>query len=165
MTLKEYDKIPLIYFSVGALWIISTDIIVGLVAPTLQDAVLHQTLKGWFYVLVTTLLLRVLVRRHQKRLMAEALARQELYYKTIEGAHHILLNYLNSMQLVMIEAENSKDFDQSILATCREISHQAAVSIEALGDLPEPTSESVLEVAYGNARVGEKAKAGEVLKS
>ncbi len=161
MKIKAYDKIPLIYFAMGAIWIIVSDTIVALFSTVSSEVLLQQTLKGWFYVLVTTLLLRVLVRRHHMRLLAAALEREELYYKIVEGAHHILLNYLNSMQMVIDEADNCAGFDKSVVKASREISYQAAESIQALGELPEPTAESVLNLAYQNIKTAQAAESEE----
>ncbi|WP_269527215.1 hypothetical protein [Coraliomargarita parva] len=158
MPLKSYFKIPLIYFVVGATWILISDRVVATIAPSMQDVIVFQTIKGWAYILITTLLLWIMVKRHHDRMIAASLERQALYYKAIEGSHHILLNYLNKMQLVTIEAENSKDFDKSVLNIGQTVTDEAASAIKALGDLPEPTMEAVHKLAYRDLEIQRRSK-------
>lgn len=62
---RATSRVTLIYFSVGALWILLSDRALLMVLPdaTAADISALQTWKGWLFVLLTSLLLSILVRR------------------------------------------------------------------------------------------------------
>jgi signal transduction histidine kinase len=62
-------RIVLVYAVVGALWIAFSDTVLGILVPdpSLRDHL--QTVKGWVYVLATSILLYLLIRRGQRKLV------------------------------------------------------------------------------------------------
>ncbi len=63
---KDAYKISLIYAFFGGMWILFSDTILGYLLPNMEKYKYFQTIKGWFYVLVTTLLVYILIKRRVK---------------------------------------------------------------------------------------------------
>ena len=61
-------KIPVLYLILGFLWIFFSDHLVSLLFPSQETQVMIQTYKGWFFILLTTALLALLVKRDQDSL-------------------------------------------------------------------------------------------------
>ncbi len=153
----NYRKIPITYFIVGAIWILVSDKIVELIAPSLQDVTLFQTLKGWTFIAITTLLVWTMARRQQERMKAAEQERHALYNQTIKGVHHILLNYLNKMQLLTLEAETHESFNQETIKIANEATDEAAKALKALQELPEPTTSNVEANAFNDLKTSKQA--------
>ena len=60
--LKSSIRIVGLYALVGGVWIIASDRILGVLVPDINLYVLFSTYKGWFYVLITSLMLFALMR-------------------------------------------------------------------------------------------------------
>lgn len=65
--IKFEDKIALAYLLIGSFWIIFSDQILGLIVED-TSITRAQTLKGWFYVIVTTLLFYFFIKKHLNKL-------------------------------------------------------------------------------------------------
>jgi hypothetical protein len=102
--MKSYLRVTFTYMVFGVLWILASDRLVELVAGDLQDLAYFQTLKGITFVLLSALLICILTRRALPKLKEQQEEKDAVFRKTVEGSHHILLNYLNNMQLVTMEA-------------------------------------------------------------
>jgi len=66
--LKFEIKIIAIYFIIGSLWIIFSDRFVRHLTSDIYLLSELQTYKGWFYVIVTTILFYIILKRHLKKL-------------------------------------------------------------------------------------------------
>lgn len=99
--------IAAVYFLFGFLWILLSDSLLGILFPDMALYMKFQTLKGWIYVVLTTLLVYALVRSYagyKERLMVsleerereakERLAEKELLIREV---HH---RVKNNMQLI-----------------------------------------------------------------
>ncbi len=93
-----------------------------------------------------------LTRAAINRQQAHEAEKLSVFKKTVEGSHHILLNYLNQMQLVTLEAERSSDFDKSILAWAQEAADDASTALLRLDQVTVITSEEINAVLYRNHR-------------
>jgi PAS domain S-box-containing protein len=81
------------YALVAALWIFFSDRILAAFVSDLGTLVLLQTLKGWFFVAVTTALVYGLVHRHISRLLrteASLQASEERYREVVEGTDDLI---------------------------------------------------------------------------
>ena len=58
---KPAMKIALIYAAVGALWVLLSDRILGMMVSDIETIVLLQSYKGWLFVLLTALLIYYLI--------------------------------------------------------------------------------------------------------
>ena len=82
-------RIALIFLIVSFLWILITDLLIGIVVPEYKMAQLWQTIKGWFFILLTSTLIYLLVRHEIKiqftieKKLSESQARyQQLFHAT-----------------------------------------------------------------------------------
>ena len=77
--------ITLIYVISGGLWILFSDVLLSTLVFNSDSLTKHQTLKGWFYVLATGLMLYVLIKRSTTavRTANAALRRNEKDLQTI----------------------------------------------------------------------------------
>ncbi|MBE2204467.1 MAG: hypothetical protein IAE94_09030 [Chthoniobacterales bacterium] len=131
--MKPYLRITLWYLLFGGLWISLTD---RLISPLSMDSVAAmtgwQTLKGWIYVFGSGGLILFLTKRaYRLQLLAEK-KRLEEFQRTVRQSHHILLNYFNKMQLLILEAERSTDFDASLIGLAKEATDKATVEVRRL---------------------------------
>lgn len=61
-------RIALIYFGMGVTWIVFSDQVVTSIAPTPNAVTIMQTVKGWLFVLLSSLLIYALVAAHHRQL-------------------------------------------------------------------------------------------------
>jgi two-component system cell cycle sensor histidine kinase/response regulator CckA len=72
------------YLGFGALWILTSDTVLAAVVPAMAEQTLYSMVKGWAFILVTTGLLFVTLRRHIDRWQRESDARERA-----EAAAHL----------------------------------------------------------------------------
>jgi hypothetical protein len=152
--MKPYVRVTLVYALFGVLWIFCSDRLVELLARNLDGLTRLQTLKGWLFVALSSLLILTLTRRAfhaHLRIEQEKLA---VYRKTVEGSYHILLNYLNQMQLVTLEAEQCQGFDPTVLKLAQKASDEATAELMKLRNVQTITAEHIDSVIYENLRKG-----------
>lgn len=152
--MKPYLRVTLAYAVFGILWIFLSDRLVGLVTADPDELAYLQTIKGWLFVALSTLLIFTIARRafeDHRRTEQEKLA---VFHKTVEGSYHILLNYLNQMQLVAIEAERCGTFDREVLKLANNATDEATTELMKLRDVQTVTAESIDAVVYAKIRKG-----------
>ena len=142
-TMKPFLKIPLIYLLISGIWIFASDLYVQHVAQTPAAMTAMQTYKGWFFVVLSTLLIFFLTRDAFLRERREVRAKRELFEGTIRSSYHILLNYLNQMQLIHMEAERSTDFDKSLLHLAERNSREVVSELRKLEKLDVADSSDI----------------------
>src|SRR6056297_3589341 len=71
MRLKFEYKVALAYLIFGAFWILFSDRLLEQMLPDISRLTHFQTIKGWFFIVVTTFLLFLFVKRHL-RLLSES---------------------------------------------------------------------------------------------
>lgn len=133
--MKPYVRITLAYLVFGVLWIIVSDLLAFLAASDSESLTQVQVLKGWLYVFLSSALIYYLTRQaflHREKMRRE---RRALFLKTVFDSYDILLNYLNQMQLVILEAEKAADFDREILVIAKRVSKECSEKIKALENL------------------------------
>lgn len=85
--MKVYFKIALFYLILGLPWIILSDKILYLLAPSYNEITFYQTLKGFLFILVTASLLFIFSKR---------------MYRKIELERDITKDYINSLESVVL---------------------------------------------------------------
>lgn len=150
--MPSYLRVTLAYLVFGVLWILASDRLVELVAGDLQDLGYFQTLKGITFVLLSALLICTLTRQALRKLKEQQAEKDAVFRKTLEGSHHILLNYLNNMQLVTMEAEECPGFSRETLKIAREASQKAEIELKRLDTITTITPEQIDSTIYHDLR-------------
>ncbi|MCG8582725.1 MAG: HAMP domain-containing histidine kinase [Bacteroidales bacterium] len=135
--LSRYKKIPfeyrlsIIYFVIGALWILFSDNLAANISDNEGMLTLIQHYKGWFYVLATAVALFFFSKIHLKRLRkAESLARENEKLKTafIENISHELRTPMNAIvgftEIAQTEGttvEETKQYLEIILNSSKQL--------------------------------------------
>jgi hypothetical protein len=131
--MKPYLRITLWYLLFGGLWISLTDRLLGLISAYDTAALTGwQTIKGWLYVIGSGCLIYFLTRSAYRLQALGEKKRLEVFKQTVRQSHHILLNYFNQMQVVIIEAERSTDFDKELIDLAKEATDQATAEVHRL---------------------------------
>jgi two-component sensor histidine kinase len=103
-------RVVLVYFVVGCLWILFSDKLLLLFPNEPNSMVFLSTIKGWFYVLVTSTLLWFLVRSEMRRRSAlEAELREGIGEKAVllfELNHRVKNNLQVISSILNLEAED-----------------------------------------------------------
>lgn len=77
-------KIAIIYAFAGGLWILFSDNLLSIITEDTLTLTRLQTVKGWFYVIVTAMLLYLLIRRYESE-QIQAKNKIENYRKRLES--------------------------------------------------------------------------------
>ena len=150
--MKPYLRVTLGYALFGVTWILVSDQVVAAVARDSLSLSHFQTMKGAFYVLASAALVYGLSRKAFEQQAAAQREREQFFHKTIEGSHHILMNYLNSMQLLTLEAENCPAMDPATLKTARDSTATAAAELKRLAEIEHFTTTGIDAVVYRDLR-------------
>ena len=113
------------------MWIFCSDIIVSAFAEG-TDIQRMQTVKGWLFVIVSSALIYSLTKRDFRNQEKAETAKEEIFRSTVGASDHIMLNYLNQMQLVMMEAERCKEFDPEVYQLAKLITSQTVDELKRL---------------------------------
>jgi len=152
--LKPYLKITLLYFFFGLLWILFSDHCIERFTSDLETGTLIQTGKGWIFVALSSALIYFASRRAFQEEQTRLREKHAVFRKTIEGAHHILLNYLNQMQMVTLRAEECPGFDRETLLVAQQSTEKAKEELLKLRDI-DPTeicADKIDSVIYANLK-------------
>ena len=150
--MKPYLRVTLVYAVFGVLWIFLSDRLVGMLADNLDGFTFLQTMKGWLFVVLSSLLIFFITKRAFHEQLRTEREKMAVFNKTVEGSCHILLNYLNQMQLVTQEAERVAGFDGGVLKLATEASDEATAELMKLRDIPTITAEHIESVVYEKTR-------------
>ncbi len=154
--MKPYLRVSLAYAVFGVFWIFFSDKLVEALASDLTRLTYFQTMKGWMFVALSTLLVLTITRRAFQEHLRTEKEKLAVFQKTVGGSYHILLNYLNQMQLVTIEAEQCPGFDQNVLKLATTASDEATAALAKLGGIQTVTPENIEAVLYEKLRNPER---------
>ena len=146
--MKPYWKVTLWYLGFGVTWIFLSDKATAAVADNMQFMTFLQTIKGWCFVAVSATLIFHLTKKAFHEAVAQDREKLSVFKKTVQGVYHILLNYLNQMQLVTMEAERSRDFDRAVLLLSKDISATALQELMKLDKIDTITSDHIDSVVF-----------------
>jgi len=104
---SEAISITAIYCFVGVLWILLSDSILEVIIKDQEIYMIFQTFKGWFYVLVTTLMLFILIK---KRLFTI----KEVVGKSVETYEKLSLAH-TELKKVEAELKYQKNLTENII--------------------------------------------------
>lgn len=149
----EY-KITALYILIGGLWISFSDMLLGYFVRDSELLTTLQTYKGWFYVLITSILFYLILKRHLVRLReAELRARESDNLKTafLRNISHEIRTPMNSIIgfAALLEEDGIPDKKKSeYLRTINNSSNQLLNIVNEILDI------SLIET--GNLNVIEK---------
>ncbi len=135
-------RIALIYLLFGALWIYLSDIFLGNQITDPELLTQYQTYKGWFYVLITSLLAYLLVEQALRRQSAaeSALRDSEARFHTIfDGVNDIIL--LRDAETGQIAEANAKAVE--LLGYSRETLRKLSIA-DISADTPPYTQKDAM---------------------
>ncbi|MBD5780333.1 hypothetical protein IEN85_12600 [Pelagicoccus sp. NFK12] len=69
--------------------------------------------------------------------------KRELFRSTVSASDHILLNYLNQMQMVRMEAEECEGFSREVLELSDQISKETVEELKSLENLNTGSAEDI----------------------
>ncbi|HTJ79518.1 MAG TPA: hypothetical protein VL357_11030 [Rariglobus sp.] len=150
--MKPYLRVTLVYAVFGVLWIFLSDRLVGMLTDNLEGFTFLQTMKGWVFVILSSVLIFFITKRACDDQLRTEREKMAVFNKTVEGSCHILLNYLNQMQLVTIEAERIEGFDRKVLEIAHAASDEATAELIRLRDIQTVTAENIDAVVYEKIR-------------
>lgn len=82
---------------------------------------------------------------HTNSLIKKNDEKYAVYRSMLRASHHILNNFLQGSKLFQMEANESKDFDESILKQFDELIADVAAQVRDLEGIHDPTPESIEE--------------------
>jgi hypothetical protein len=150
--MRPYNKITLAYLMFGILWILVTDTAAYFYTHQIQAFAMVELIKGWFYVLLSSAVIFYLTREAFRQQDEASREKTEIFHSTIRGAHHVLINYLNQMQLVTLEAERVEGFDKDILKLSKTLSEEAASELRRIGEIRDISTQSINSEVYRDLR-------------
>lgn len=105
---NEAIVISLIYAVFGVLWILLSDTLLEMVTPNVETYMHFQTYKGWFYILITTLMVYSLIHNRMLRLKNEN-NKTLAAYDNLNQAH-------TELKRTKLELQIQKELTESIIS-------------------------------------------------
>jgi hypothetical protein len=150
--MKSHWSVPAWYLLFGVAWIFSSDWLLEVVCPGKEVLSSLQTIKGLLFVVLSALLVWFLTKRFQAAQAAAEAEKFAVFQKTVEGAHHILLNYVNQMQILTVAAEECPGFDPDALKTAEQVSNEVVEALARLDRVANVTSTAIDAAIYEDLR-------------
>lgn len=117
-------RITLIYGIVGLIWIIFSDTLLLLLIKDAHLITLAQTYKGWFYVVITSILVYELVRKYQKRMQQS--------YDEIVTVNHQLAEEITDHKKAQLALEDALEEKEVML---QEIFHRVYNNLQLVSSV------------------------------
>jgi hypothetical protein len=151
--MKPHYKISITYFIIFALWIFFSDRAILSLNPSPDVLTNLQTYKGWFFVLSTSLLLFVIIRKEQIKIEKKVEEKNQLFKTTMRAVHHILNNFLLKMTFFKQVAEESKAIEEETIKIFDKVIFETAEELKKLGNIENPTDEKVNKAVYNKTKL------------
>lgn len=151
--MKPHYKISITYFIISALWIFLSDRAILSLNPSPDVLTNLQTYKGWFFVLSTSLLLFVIIRKEQIKIEKKVEEKNQLFKTTMRAVHHILNNFLLKMTFFKQVAEESKAIEEETIKIFDKVIFETAEELKKLGNIENPTDEKVNKAVYNKTKL------------
>lgn len=151
--MKPHYKISITYFIISALWIFFSDRAILSLNPSPAVLTNLQTYKGWFFVLSTSLLLFIIIRKEQIKIEKKVEEKNQLFKTTMRAVHHILNNFLLKMTFFKQAAEESKAIEEETIKIFDKVIFETAEELKKLGNIENPTDEKVNKAVYNKTKL------------
>lgn len=146
--LKPHTKVALAYLGFGLLWIFLSDRLLLLMVNDREKLSELQTYKGWAFVVLSSLLVYTISRLAHHQEVKREKEKTDLFRYTVRAAQHIVLNFLNQIQLLKITAESSSDFDQETLDVCEQVTRESKDKLMVLGRIEQISKDEIDRIVY-----------------
>ena len=83
---------------------------------------------------------------HAHKIRIADYEKHQLYIAMLNASHHILNNFLNSMQLFSLEAKGSKIFDKDLFTLYQKVIDETSAQIKSLEGIENPDREKIEEI-------------------
>jgi len=110
-----------------------------------------QTAKGSLYVFLSGLIVFLLSNRYFTQRREREEDRLEVFQNTVRVSNHILRNYLNQMNLVIVEAGDAPGFDKEVIRRAEKASQKASDQLNKLAELERYSLEEIGRLSYEDA--------------
>ncbi|MFT6986671.1 MAG: response regulator RpfG family c-di-GMP phosphodiesterase [Psychromonas sp.] len=117
MNLKPHYRIVLIYLILGMSWIFFSDLVVEQLFRDKASLIIAQSIKGWFFIIITGLLLFFLIRK-------DVNARQEVNLKLVESYDQTISGWVHVMDL---RHRETKDHTQRVTKMTVELAKLSGI--------------------------------------
>jgi hypothetical protein len=144
--------IPILYLAFGIIWISSTDAFVHALSSNPEVILRFQNYKGWLFVAISSALIFILIRIYERFANAAQKKKDDVFHKTVEGSCHIILNCINQMKLLQLEAENHREFDAQVLKDVESLGEDTIKLLRELDELDIIETEHIEAVIYRDQR-------------
>jgi putative nucleotidyltransferase with HDIG domain len=119
--MKPQYRIVLLYLALGSLWIFASDLVVDTVVVNQRWFTLAQNIKGWFFVILTALLLFFLIRRDFTELARKNEALRDSYDQAVQGW----------VRVMDVRHQETKNHTERVAKMSVELAKLAGVTLEA----------------------------------
>lgn len=137
MLIPAHVRIPAIYLVVSGLWIYCSDHAVEMLFSDPRALVVASMCKGWFFVVVTAVLLWGMIRTALKAQLEAERQKQAFLAANVLAMNHITRNFLNKMTIFREYAERTEGFDRDILKLYDQIITEADQEIARLSQVKD----------------------------
>lgn len=137
MLCRPEFRVTLAYFLFGFFWILFSDSLVVYAIDDPQTQATVQLFKGWFYILITTVLLYFLVRANVRQIERHEEEKREIFVSTMQTMQHILNNFLNKAMYHKHQLEEEERPKDALLEEFEEVVFKTSEQIRTLGDIDE----------------------------
>ena len=159
--MKSYVRVTLLYLGLGVLWILFSDRAASAVASDNIDLLnILQTVKGWLFVGGSGLFLFFITRKASHQESNTDSEKREIYNETVQGVYHIVFNYINNMQMVLMEAERCDEFSKETLDLARVSARTATEELRNLQNISVITAAQIHSVLYARMEGAQPPKNG-----
>jgi len=141
-------RTTLIYGFFGLCWIVFSDRLLAALSDDPHLLSHLQSLKGMAYVVITSFLLYVLMRRDYARIVAQEEEKRRLFVTTMRAVQHILNNFLQSMSLFALEAKSTPGFRPEAIELFDKVIFSTRDEIVKLSSIEQPSEEEIQRTVY-----------------
>lgn len=105
-----------------------------------------QTVKGWFFILFTSVLLYILIRNSYKKIIEREKEKETIFRTTMDAVQHILNNFLYKMMFYKVTAVEKNNDD--VVNQYTKVIDETTKQILRLGEIPNICAEEIEKSAY-----------------
>lgn len=141
--MKPYVTTTLTYLVFSILWIVLSDRTVAALVDDPARLSQIQSVKGIAFVVLSSLLIFNVSRELHRREAEREDEKNRLYRETMGAVQHVVRNFLNQMQVVTLEAEETDGFDRDTLDLAQRTTRDTEDKLQELSAIQDLSTESL----------------------